>query len=107
MPRSNEQREAAGYSIDICKRVAQEIGLKFNIPGHRDQIRPGDAANADYVRPIIDAVEVDDRAIRIIGSKDILQAAIAVKQTENENLRGFVRTVGSRRGWTRTKPLKR
>ena len=28
----DEQRQAAGYSIDICKRVAQEIGLKFNIP---------------------------------------------------------------------------
>ncbi|BAR57856.1 hypothetical protein NK6_4690 [Bradyrhizobium diazoefficiens] len=44
-----------------------------------------------YIRSIIDAVEVDDRAIRIIGSKDILQAAIAGKQTENRNLLGLVR----------------
>jgi site-specific DNA recombinase len=44
-----------------------------------------------YIRSIIDAVEVDDRAIRIVGSKDILQAAIAGKQTENGNVRGFVR----------------
>ena len=44
-----------------------------------------------YIRSIIDAVEVDDQAIRIIGSKDILQAAIAGKQTENGNVRGFVR----------------
>jgi hypothetical protein len=38
-----------------------------------------------YIHSIIDAVEVDDKAIRILGSKDILQAAIA------GNVRGFVR----------------
>jgi len=43
-----------------------------------------------YIRSIIDA-EVDDRAIRIVGSKDILGAAVAGKQTENGNVRGFVR----------------
>jgi predicted RNA-binding protein YlxR (DUF448 family) len=32
---------------------------------------------------IIDAAEVDDQAIRIVGSKDILQAAIDSKQTDN------------------------
>jgi hypothetical protein len=40
---------------------------------------------------IIDAVEVDDRAIRIVGSKDILQAAVDSKQTDNGNVGGFVR----------------
>lgn len=50
-----------------------------------------------YIRSIIDAVEVDDQAIRIIGSKDILQAAIAGKQTENGNVRGFVRKWRARR----------
>jgi site-specific DNA recombinase len=44
-----------------------------------------------YIRSIIDAVEVDDHAIRIIGSRDILQAAIAGKQIENGNVRSFVR----------------
>ena len=44
-----------------------------------------------YIHSIIDAIEVDDKAIRIVGSKDILQAAIAGKQTENQNVRGFVR----------------
>ncbi|MVT67288.1 hypothetical protein GPL21_19490 [Bradyrhizobium pachyrhizi] len=44
-----------------------------------------------YSRSIIDAVEVDDRAIRMVGSKDVLQAAIVGKQTTNENLLGFVR----------------
>jgi site-specific DNA recombinase len=40
---------------------------------------------------IIDAIEVDDRAIRIIGSKDVLQVVIAGKQNTNGNVRGFVR----------------
>ena len=44
-----------------------------------------------YIQSIVDAVEVDDHAIRIIGSKDVLQAAIAEKQTTNGNVRGFVR----------------
>jgi hypothetical protein len=34
---------------------------------------------------IIDAAEVDDQAIRIVGSKDILQAAIDSKQTDIPN----------------------
>jgi hypothetical protein len=42
------------------------------------------------ISSLIDAVDVDDKAIRIIGSKHILQAAIAGKQIENGNVRGFV-----------------
>jgi site-specific DNA recombinase len=44
-----------------------------------------------YFRSIVDAVGIDNQMIRIIGNKDILQAAIAGKQTENGNVRGFVR----------------
>jgi DNA invertase Pin-like site-specific DNA recombinase len=44
-----------------------------------------------YIRSIIDAIEVDDNVVRIIGSKDVLQAVIAGKQTANGNVRGFVR----------------
>jgi hypothetical protein len=43
-----------------------------------------------YIRSIIDAVEVDDRAIRIFGGKDVLQSAITGRQTENGNVRGSV-----------------
>src|SRR6185437_13623085 len=42
------------------------------------------------IRSIIGIVEVDDRAIRIIGSRDKLQAVIASRQTTNGNVRGFV-----------------
>lgn len=44
-----------------------------------------------YIRSIIDAVKVDDQAVRIIGSRDILQAVIAGKQNTNGGVRGFVR----------------
>jgi hypothetical protein len=44
-----------------------------------------------HIRSIIDAVEVDEKAIRIIGSRDVLQAIIAGKQNANGNVRGFVR----------------
>jgi site-specific DNA recombinase len=48
-------------------------------------------ARRAYIRSVVDAIEVDDKAIRIIGSKDVLQAVIAGKQTANGNVRGFVR----------------
>ena len=48
-------------------------------------------ARRSYIRSIIDAIEVDDNAVRIIGSKDVLQAVIAGKQNANGNVRGFVR----------------
>jgi site-specific DNA recombinase len=38
-------------------------------------------ARKRYIRAIIDAVEIDDRPVRIIGSKYILQAVIAGKHT--------------------------
>ena len=54
-------------------------------------------ARRNYIRSIIDTIEVDDDSIRIIGSKDVLQAVIAGKQTANGNVRGFVRKWRARR----------
>ena len=46
-----------------------------------EKLDTGDTnARKAYIRSIIDAIEVDDTAIRIIGSKDVLQAVIAGKQ---------------------------
>jgi hypothetical protein len=39
-----------------------------------------------YIRAFVDAFEVDEKAIRIIGSKDISQVVIAGKQTANSYL---------------------
>ena len=56
----------------------------------RERNVSGYAKSPTSIRSIIDAVEVDDKAIRMIGSKDMLQAAIAGKQIENGNVRGVV-----------------
>ncbi|MGY4349720.1 hypothetical protein ACVWXM_006213 [Bradyrhizobium sp. GM7.3] len=37
----------------------------------------GKLVPAAYIRSIVDAVEVDDKAVRFIGSKEVLQAVIA------------------------------
>src|SRR5438128_8269667 len=52
---------------------------------------PAGPASGEGIRAVVSAIEVDDKAIRIIGNKDILQAVIAGKQTANGNVRGFVR----------------
>jgi site-specific DNA recombinase len=63
-----------------------------------DKLDHGDTnTRKGYIRSIIDAVEVDEAAIRIVGSKDVLQAVIAGKQTANGNVRGFVRKWRARR----------
>ena len=63
-----------------------------------DKLDNGDTnARKGCIRSIIDAVEVDDKAVRIIGSKDVLQDVIAGKQTANGNVRGFVRKWRARR----------
>ena len=63
-----------------------------------EKLDTGDtSARKTYIRSIVDAIEVDDRAIRIIGSRDVLQAVIAGKQTANGNVRGFVRKWRARR----------
>jgi hypothetical protein len=51
----------------------------------------GQLLAAGYIRSIVDVIEVDDKAIRIIGNKDVLQAVIAGKQNTNGNVCGFVR----------------
>lgn len=56
-----------------------------------DRLDNGDInARKGYVRSIIEAVEVDDKAVRIIGSKDVLQAVIAGKQIAKGKVSGFV-----------------
>jgi site-specific DNA recombinase len=92
------ERERAKAALD---RARAQCGTAAIIDGRKidafarlmnEKLESADTnARKDYIRSIIDAIEVDDKAIRIIGSKDILQAAIAGKQIENRNVRGFVR----------------
>jgi hypothetical protein len=55
------------------------------------EINDAKVVDPSLSRSIVDAIEVDDKAIRIIGNKDVLQAVIAGKQNANGNVRGFVR----------------
>jgi site-specific DNA recombinase len=92
------QRERAKAALD---RARAQCGTTATIDARKidafsrpmnEKLDSGDAgARKGYVRSIIDAVDVDDHAVRIIGSRDILQAAIAGKQIENGNVRSFVR----------------
>jgi hypothetical protein len=49
----------------------------------------GTNARNFYIRSVIEAIEVGDKTIRIIGSNDVLQAVISRKQSANGNVRGF------------------
>ena len=105
------QRERAKVALDHaraqCGTVAAINAEKIDAFARlmTDKLSAGDTnTRKAYIRSIIDAVEVDDRAIRIIGSRDVLQAAIAGKQTENENVRGFVRKWRTRRD-SNSRPL--
>ncbi len=92
------ERERAKAALD---RVRAQCGTVTTIDSTKidtfarlmnEKLDTGDTnARKAYIRSIIDAIEVDDSAIRIIGSKDVLQAVIAGKQTANGNVRGFVR----------------
>ena len=92
------QRERAKAALD---RARAQCGTVTTIDAAKidafarlmnEKLDTGDTnARRTYIRSIIDAIEVDDKAIRIIGSKDVLQAVIAGKQTANGNVRGFVR----------------
>jgi site-specific DNA recombinase len=92
------QRERAKAALD---RARAQCGTVTTIDSAKidafarlmnEKLDNGDTnARRTYIRSIIDTIEVDDTAIRIIGSKDVLQAVIAGKQTANGNVRGFVR----------------
>ena len=80
-------REQAGVAtkIDPAKidAFARLIKEKLNV---------GDVnVRRSYIRSIVDGVEVDDDAIRIVGRRDVLQAVIADKNSDDGRVRGFVR----------------
>lgn len=92
------ERERAKVAYDRaraqCGTVAMIDSVKIDAFARlmTEKLDNGDInARKSYIRSIVDAIEVDDKAIRIIGSKDVLQAVIAGKQNANGNVRGFVR----------------
>jgi site-specific DNA recombinase len=58
----------------------------------RDKLESGDIhARKAYLRSVISHIEVDDDRVRVIGDKATLAAAIAGRQAQSDNVRGFVR----------------
>jgi hypothetical protein len=100
--KSERERAKAAYdrARAQCGTVAMIDSVKIDAFARlmTDKLDNGDInARKGYIRSIVDAIEVDDNAIRIIGSKNVLQAVIAGKQTANGNVRGFVRKWRARR----------
>ena len=58
----------------------------------REKLKTGDTrARKDWLGALISRVEVDDQAIRIIGSKTMLAATLTGQNGPQGNVRGFVR----------------
>jgi site-specific DNA recombinase len=58
----------------------------------RQKITEGDIPfRKAYLRSLIEAIEVDDRVIRIHGSKTVLERAVLSDQAKHPGVRGFVR----------------
>ncbi|WP_309248220.1 recombinase family protein [Bradyrhizobium japonicum] len=58
----------------------------------RENIASGPIAfRKAYIKSVVDRVEVDDHAIRIVGDKATLEQVIAGDQNANPNVRSFVR----------------
>jgi hypothetical protein len=58
----------------------------------REKLDNGDTqARKAYLQSVISEIEVDDNKVRIIGDKAALAAAVAGRQTQATNVRGFVR----------------
>ncbi|HEY0233695.1 MAG TPA: recombinase family protein [Afipia sp.] len=64
----------------------------------RENITQGDIPfRKSYLRSLIEAVEVDDRVIRIHGSKTTLERAVLADHAKHPGVRGFVRNWRARR----------
>jgi site-specific DNA recombinase len=64
----------------------------------RENITTGDIPfRKAYLRWLIDAVEVDDRVIRIHGSKSTLEQAVIASSQPGKGVRSFVRKWRARR----------
>jgi site-specific DNA recombinase len=78
----------------MCSAASKKIDpVKVNAFARlvNEKLDTGDVTvRRSYIRSIVDGIEVDDDAIRIVGRKDVLQAVIAGKSGTG-GVRGFVR----------------
>ena len=71
----------------VGRRAAPEFGALM-----RENITSGEIPfRKAYLRSLIDAVEVGDRSIRIVGSKSVLEQAVLAKHATHPGVRSAVR----------------
>jgi site-specific DNA recombinase len=71
----------------------------------RERITEGETAfRKAYLRSIVDAIEVDDKVIRIHGSKASLEQAVIAGEQIGKGVRSFVRKWRARRD-SNSRPL--
>lgn len=64
-----------------------------------EKLKTGDTrARKDWLRSLVDRIEVDDRQVRIIGSKQDFAAALTGQTPPRGGVRGFVRKWRARQG---------
>ncbi len=74
-------------AVDISPNVVERFGQAM-----REKLTTGDVSlRKAYLGAIVDRVEVDDRAIRIVGRKDVLQQAVLANGGPVPGVRSFVR----------------
>jgi site-specific DNA recombinase len=80
-------RSAVRPVIDITAAQAERFGtlMRKNLTSGEIPFRKA------YMAAIIDRVEVDDRQIRIVGRKDVLEQAVLANGAVTPGVRSFVR----------------
>ena len=64
----------------------------------RDKLRNGDIrARKDWLSSVLERIEVGDDAVKIVGNKQVLAAAVTGQNTAPAHVRGFVRKWRARR----------
>ena len=74
-------------AMDVSPIVVERFGRTM-----REKLTTGEVPfRKAYLRSIIDRVEVDDREIRIVGRKDVLEQAVLANGGPVQGVRSFVR----------------
>ena len=94
----NQERDLALASLE---RLVEQTAVQKNVTPDkvtafsklmREKIRSGDTQTRKaWLGSVISRIEVDDDAIRVIGEKPVLAAALAAQNMPSANVRGFVR----------------
>ena len=80
-------RAAVRPAVDVSPIVVERFGEAM-----RERLTTGEIPfRKAYLGSIVDRVEVDDREIRIVGRKDVLEQAVLAKGGPVPGVRSFVR----------------